>query len=160
MFPAFSTALSALQADSTAIDVVGNNLANLNTTGYKASKVDFHDLMAQNLGPARYGAGRLGRRPGGHSHQLHAGHHSDHRRANGRGHSGQWLLRRKNAAEPDALHARRQLSGGCDGNLVTATGADGSGLDRRRTERSTRTDRSVILPCRSARPSRRRPLPP
>ncbi len=35
MFPAFSIALSALSADSTAIDVVGNNLANLNTTGYK-----------------------------------------------------------------------------------------------------------------------------
>ena len=33
MFNAFSTALSALAADTTAVDVVGNNLANLNTTG-------------------------------------------------------------------------------------------------------------------------------
>ena len=30
-FTSFSTALSALSADTTAIDVVGNNLANLNT---------------------------------------------------------------------------------------------------------------------------------
>jgi flagellar hook protein FlgE len=47
---AFSIALSALTADSTAIDVVGNNLANLNTTGYKNTSVSFQDLMAQNLG--------------------------------------------------------------------------------------------------------------
>src|SRR5580698_4580763 len=50
MGTAFSTALSALNADSTAIDVVGNNLANLNTTGFKASTVDFSDVMAQELG--------------------------------------------------------------------------------------------------------------
>lgn len=47
---AFSTALSALTADSTAIDVVGNNLANLNTTGFKASEIDFSDVMSQSLG--------------------------------------------------------------------------------------------------------------
>jgi len=46
----FSTALSALNAFSTAVDVVGNNLANLNTTGYKASTVSFHDLVAQSMG--------------------------------------------------------------------------------------------------------------
>ena len=50
MFTSFSTALSALNADSTAIDVVGNNLANLNTTGYKAVDVSFHDLVTQSLG--------------------------------------------------------------------------------------------------------------
>ena len=50
MFTSFSTALSALNADSMAIDVVGNNLANLNTTGYKENVVDFHDLVAQSLG--------------------------------------------------------------------------------------------------------------
>jgi flagellar hook protein FlgE len=50
MFTSFSTALSALNATSTAIDVVGNNLANLNTTGYKASVVSFHDLVTQSLG--------------------------------------------------------------------------------------------------------------
>src|SRR5579862_3201574 len=50
MFTSFSTALSALNADSTAIDVVGNNLANLNTTGFKASTVSFHDLVTQSIG--------------------------------------------------------------------------------------------------------------
>ena len=50
MFTAFSTALSALNADTTAISVTGNNLANLNTTGFKASEVSFHDLVTQSLG--------------------------------------------------------------------------------------------------------------
>ncbi|MBV9506594.1 MAG: flagellar hook protein FlgE [Acidobacteriia bacterium] len=50
MFTSFSTALSALSATSTAIDVVGNNLANMNTPGFKTSEVDFRDLVTQSLG--------------------------------------------------------------------------------------------------------------
>ncbi len=50
MFTSFSTALSALNADSTALSVVGNNLANLNTSGYKASVVYFRDLVTQSVG--------------------------------------------------------------------------------------------------------------
>lgn len=50
MFTSFSTALSALSACSTAVDVVGNNLANLNTNGFKASAVSFYDLVTQSLG--------------------------------------------------------------------------------------------------------------
>lgn len=50
MFTSFSTALSALGAHATAIDVVGNNLANLNTPGFKASVVSFYDLVTQSLG--------------------------------------------------------------------------------------------------------------
>jgi len=46
----FSTALSALAATSTAIDVVGNNLANLNSPGFKTSEVVFRDLVTQSLG--------------------------------------------------------------------------------------------------------------
>jgi flagellar hook protein FlgE len=59
MGTAFSTALSALNADSTAIDVVGNNLANLNTTGFKASTAEFSDLMAEQLGTGT-GNGQVG----------------------------------------------------------------------------------------------------
>jgi flagellar hook protein FlgE len=50
MFTSFSTALSALNACSTAIDVVGNNLANMNSTGFKASEMSFSDLVTQSLG--------------------------------------------------------------------------------------------------------------
>jgi flagellar hook protein FlgE len=57
MLTAFSTALSALSAESTAISVVGNNLANLNTTGFKASTVEFQDLLYETLGG---GSGQVG----------------------------------------------------------------------------------------------------
>src|SRR5690242_6142071 len=50
MFTSFSTSLSALSATTTAIDVVGNNLANLNTPGFKTSQVCFRDLVTQSLG--------------------------------------------------------------------------------------------------------------
>jgi flagellar hook protein FlgE len=61
MFPGFSAALSALTAESNAIDVSGNNLANLNTPGFKAAEVEFSDLMSETLGggvnPAQVGMG-------------------------------------------------------------------------------------------------------
>ncbi|MGC2659047.1 MAG: flagellar hook protein FlgE [Bryobacteraceae bacterium] len=50
MLTALNTALTALDAETTAIDVTGNNLANLNTTGFKSSSVSFYDLMSQTLG--------------------------------------------------------------------------------------------------------------
>jgi flagellar hook protein FlgE len=45
----FSIALSGLNAQTAALDVVSNDLANLNTTGYKASNVAFQDLVAEKL---------------------------------------------------------------------------------------------------------------
>jgi len=49
MFAAFSTALSALDANGVAVAVVGNNLANMNTTGYKQSVAYFQDLVSESL---------------------------------------------------------------------------------------------------------------
>jgi flagellar hook protein FlgE len=49
-FTAFSTALSALSATTTAVDVVGNNLANLNTAGFKTSAAVFYDLVTRSMG--------------------------------------------------------------------------------------------------------------
>ncbi|MGD0499706.1 MAG: flagellar hook protein FlgE [Bryobacteraceae bacterium] len=50
MFTSLSAAVSGLRADSTAFSVVGNNLANLNTAGYKASVVYFRDLVTNAIG--------------------------------------------------------------------------------------------------------------
>jgi flagellar hook protein FlgE len=50
MGSAFSIALSALTANSAALSVVGDNLANMNTTGFKTSGVNFNDLISQSLG--------------------------------------------------------------------------------------------------------------
>lgn len=46
----FSIALSGLEADSTALNTIGNNLANLNTTAYKGQTTSFEDLFHQQLG--------------------------------------------------------------------------------------------------------------
>ncbi len=44
-----STAASGMAAQAINIDVISNNLANVNTTGYKRSRIDFQDLMYQNM---------------------------------------------------------------------------------------------------------------
>jgi len=53
--PAFSIPLSGLTASSTALSAITNNLANLNTVGYKESRVTFRDLFYQNLGTSASG---------------------------------------------------------------------------------------------------------
>jgi flagellar hook protein FlgE len=47
---AFSIALTGLNAATTALNVVGNNLANLNTVGFKDVSTRFTDLIAQEIG--------------------------------------------------------------------------------------------------------------
>ncbi len=46
----FSAGLSGLNANSVYLNVIGNNLANINTVGYKASSVSFQDLVSQTVG--------------------------------------------------------------------------------------------------------------
>lgn len=48
--PNFSIPLSGLDASNTALATISNNLANLNTTGYKDQTVNFQDLFYQLLG--------------------------------------------------------------------------------------------------------------
>jgi flagellar basal-body rod protein FlgG len=49
MIRALWTAASGMQAQQMSIDVIANNLANVNTAGFKKSRADFQDLMYQNL---------------------------------------------------------------------------------------------------------------
>src|SRR3546814_7406466 len=44
--------VSGLRSHQTMVDVVGNNIANVNTTGYKSSSVVFQDLLSQVLNGA------------------------------------------------------------------------------------------------------------
>lgn len=57
MASSFSIALSALEAESQAINTTGNNLSNMNTNGFKASEVDFKDLFSQYYGAVQVGLG-------------------------------------------------------------------------------------------------------
>ena len=51
----FSIALSGLQAESVALNTIGNNLANLNTTAYKGQVTSFEDLFYQQIGESGSG---------------------------------------------------------------------------------------------------------
>lgn len=53
--PSFSIPLTGLNADSTALNTIANNLANMNTTGFKAQTVNFADLFYQQIGTAGSG---------------------------------------------------------------------------------------------------------
>ncbi len=59
----FSIPLTGLEADSTALNTIANDLANMNTTAFKAQSTDFSDLFYQQIGstgagdPIQVGAG-------------------------------------------------------------------------------------------------------
>jgi flagellar hook protein FlgE len=57
---ALFTGSTGLQANSFALDVVGNNLANLNTTGYKTQRTLFKDMVYQTLNPGSAPSGTTG----------------------------------------------------------------------------------------------------
>ena len=63
----FNVALSGLNAASTDLNVTGNNIANVGTTGFKASRAEFADLYATSMlgsGSNAVGSGvNLGYRP-------------------------------------------------------------------------------------------------
>ena len=45
MLRAFSTSATGMEAQQMMVDVTANNLANINTTGFKRSQIDFQDLL-------------------------------------------------------------------------------------------------------------------
>jgi flagellar hook protein FlgE len=56
----FQTGLSGLNASSRSLDVIGNNIANANTTGMKASRAEFSGLVSAALSSASSGGTGIG----------------------------------------------------------------------------------------------------
>ena len=52
MMRSLFSAVSGLKSHQTRMDVIGNNIANVNTTGYKSSRVNFEDMISQTLSNA------------------------------------------------------------------------------------------------------------
>ncbi|HXJ35878.1 MAG TPA: flagellar hook protein FlgE [Candidatus Eisenbacteria bacterium] len=50
IFGSFSTARSGLTAQSAALSVIGNNIANVSTVGFKGSRTEFADLLSAEQG--------------------------------------------------------------------------------------------------------------
>lgn len=61
MIRALFSAATGMQAQQMNLDVIANNIANVNTNGFKKSRVDFQDLLYQTLRPAgvRSGGGEV-----------------------------------------------------------------------------------------------------
>lgn len=49
MITSLYTAISGLSANGTSLSVIGDNIANMNTVGFKASRVAFGDVLSQTL---------------------------------------------------------------------------------------------------------------
>ncbi len=60
MMRSLMTAVSGLENHQTRMDVIGNNIANVNTTGFKASRVNFADTLSQTLMGATMPNGNVG----------------------------------------------------------------------------------------------------
>lgn len=59
------TAATGMQAQTTNIDVISNNLANVNTAGFKRSRADFQDLLYDTMRPPGTDAGNGSQVPTG-----------------------------------------------------------------------------------------------
>ncbi len=62
MMRSLFSGVSGLKTHQTAMDVIGNNIANVNTTAFKAGRVTFKDLVSQTISEATSPNGNLGGR--------------------------------------------------------------------------------------------------
>ena len=63
MMRALNTAGTGMLAQQTNLDVIANNLANVNTTGFKSQRAEFQDLMYQTFRASGAGTGGSGQLP-------------------------------------------------------------------------------------------------
>ncbi len=59
-FGSFSVGLTGLNANALYLNVIGNNLANINTVGFKASSVSFQDMVSQLMSGASRNPAQVG----------------------------------------------------------------------------------------------------
>lgn len=52
MLRSMNSAISGMQSFQTMLDVIGNNIANVNTIGFKAGRADFADVLSQTISGA------------------------------------------------------------------------------------------------------------
>ena len=60
MLRSMYSGISGLKNFQTKLDVVGNNIANVNTFGYKKGRVTFKDLVSQSVGSSSGAGGNVG----------------------------------------------------------------------------------------------------
>ena len=119
MLRSLYSGISGLRSHQTMLDVTGNNIANVNTTGFKASSTQFQDTLSQMTQGAGGAAGRDRRHQPGpgrprragrrHLDQLRAGLSQSHRPGHRHDDLRRRLLRHQQGRQRDPLHPRRRL---------------------------------------------------
>ncbi len=103
MLRALYSAAAGMESQQMNLDVISNNLANVNTTGFKKSKVEFQELLYQTTRApgADLGSGNQlptgiqvgqGSRPGRHRAHFHQRRSDPDRRAARRGRPGRRIF--------------------------------------------------------------------
>jgi flagellar hook protein FlgE len=134
MDQALLAAVSGIDATQTYLDTIGNNIANVNTDGYKQQDVDFVDLLSEQIAGAtappssgNTGSGvdplavGAGVRVGGISSELSEGVLQQTGQSNDVAISGSGFLVAQQGGE-QVFTRNGQLSVDANGNLDTATG--------------------------------------
>ncbi len=57
MITSLFTAVSGMSANGRSLSVIGDNVANMNTTGFKSSRAAFGDILSQQIGSSQIGRG-------------------------------------------------------------------------------------------------------
>ena len=70
MMRSLYSGVAGLKTHQIRMDVIGNNIANVNTTAYKSSSMTFSELMSQTTQKARFFLCRWRRQPGNDKHRL------------------------------------------------------------------------------------------
>ncbi len=73
MLRSMDSAISGMQAFQTDLDVVGNNIANVNTVGFKSARTDFADIFSQTMSGATQGSGATNFKGGVNAQQVGLG---------------------------------------------------------------------------------------
>jgi flagellar hook protein FlgE len=131
----YYTSLSGLNAATTELSVTSNNLANVGTTGFKKSRADFGDIVAQSMYQTKDTPG-LGTQLRGLDQQFTQGSFEQTDETLNMAISGQGFFVTKNAATGGASSLTRDGSFGTDnsgyvvdqaGNYLQGLPVDGSG---------------------------------
>lgn len=122
----FQQALSGLNASAKSLDVIGNNIANASTVGFKASQTQFADVFASSLSGGGGGQVGIGTRLAGISQQFTQGNVTTTNNALDVAVNGRGFFRLSNNGEISySRNGQFQLDK--DGYLVNNTGLNVTG---------------------------------
>ncbi len=118
----FQQGLSGLNATSKNLEVIGNNIANANTFGAKASRAEFADMYANALNGAGANQVGIGVQLAVGVAAVHAGQHHGDAKPDGSGHQRRRLLPGHRRRQPGAVLRNGQFKVDRNGYIVNNDG--------------------------------------